>query len=163
MTPASVGVDHATGAAGTGPLAGLKVVELANIGPTGHAAMVLADLGADVVRVQRPGGDGTPTHMLRGRRLLTADLKDRLAIDDVSALATRADVLIEGFRPGVAERLGLGPDELLTRNPQLIYARLTGWGQDGPRSRTAGHDINFVAPTGILHSMGPADSRPTHR
>ncbi|OZG28926.1 carnitine dehydratase [Williamsia sp. 1138] len=143
-------------------MAGLKVVELANIGPTGHAAMVLADLGADVVRVQRPGdGGGTPLHMLRGRRLITADLKNPAAIADVVALATRADVLLEGFRPGVAERLGLGPGDLLPRNPRLVFARLTGWGQDGPRSGAAGHDINFIAPTGILHSMGSADSRPT--
>ena len=144
-----------------GPLAGLKVIELANIGPTAHAAMVLADLGADVVRVQRPGDAGTPQHMLRGRRIVSADLKDPAAIADVIALAMRADVLLEGFRPGVAERLGLGPDELLERNRRLVFARLTGWGQDGPRSGAAGHDINFIAPTGILHSMGPAGSRPT--
>ncbi|WP_062998051.1 CaiB/BaiF CoA transferase family protein [Nocardia jinanensis] len=142
-------------------MAGLKVVELANIGPTAHAAMVLADLGADVVRFQRPGDTGTPPSMLRGRRLVSADLKDPATVTELRTVVRYADVLIEGFRPGVAERLGVGPDELLTYNPRLIYARLTGWGQDGPRSGAAGHDINFVAPTGILHSMGPADSRPT--
>lgn len=145
----------------SGPLAGLKVVELATIGPTTHAGMVLADLGADVVRFQRPGDTGTPPSMLRGRRVVTADLKNPAAVAELQAAARYADVLIEGFRPGVAERLGIGPDELLIANPRLIYARLTGWGQDGPRSGDAGHDINFVAPTGILHSMGPPDSRPT--
>ncbi|MCL9793346.1 CaiB/BaiF CoA transferase family protein [Frankia sp. AgKG'84/4] len=143
-----------------GPLDGLRVVELAGIGPGPHAAMVLADLGADVVRVRRPGPVGGPDHTLRGRRLVSADLKEPAGRDAVLELVEHADVLIEGFRPGVAERLGLGPDDALARNPRLVYGRMTGWGQDGPLAQRAGHDINYLSLTGLLHAIGPADAPP---
>ncbi len=126
-------------AAASGPLTGIKVVELAGIGPGPHAAMVLADLGAEVVRVERPGpvgGLGADDPTLRGRRWVRADLKDADDRETVLALVAVADVLVEGFRPGVAERLGVGPQECLRRNPRLVYARMTGWGQDGPMART---------------------------
>ena len=127
----------------TGPLAGLKVVELAGIGPGPHAAMILADLGADVVRIDRPAGGlrlgraDAPDPMLRGRRLVAADLKDPAGGRRVLRLVERADVLLEGFRPGVTERLGVGPADCHARNPRLVYGRMTGWGQDGP-ARPAG-------------------------
>jgi alpha-methylacyl-CoA racemase len=149
----------------SGPLTGLRVIELAGIGPGPHAAMVLADLGADVVRVERPSGGldlagGAQDHTLRGRRSLAANLKDpddqRLLLD----LVEKADVLLEGFRPGVTERLGIGPDECLARNPRLIYGRMTGWGQDGPLADRAGHDINYISLTGALHAIGRAGERP---
>ena len=142
------------------------MVELAGIGPGPHAAMVLADLGADVVRVDRPAGGlrigdpDRPDPVLRGRRRVLADLKDPAGREAVLALAERADVLIEGYRPGVAERLGVGPDDCRARNPRLVYGRMTGWGQDGPLARRAGHDINYVSITGALHAIGPADGRP---
>lgn len=140
-----------------GPLAGVRVVEMAGIGPGPHAAMVLADLGADVVRVERPGpvagvGDGDVT--LRGRRWVRANLKDPAQLEMVLALVEHADVLIEGYRPGVAERLGIGPDVCLARNPRLVYGRMTGWGQDGPLAPRAGHDLTYLALTGALHAMG---------
>ncbi|MEX5631649.1 CaiB/BaiF CoA transferase family protein [Parafrankia sp. FMc2] len=145
----------------TGPLSGLRVVELAGIGPGPHGAMILADLGADVVRIQRPKlGDGPDDWLLRGRRLLEVDLRDPDGLARALDLIARADVLIEGYRPGVAERLGLGPDECLARNPRLVYARMTGWGQTGPLARRAGHDINYISLTGALHAMGSADERP---
>jgi alpha-methylacyl-CoA racemase len=140
-----------------GPLAGIKVVELAGMGPGPHAAMLLADLGADVTRVQRPGAGGA---QLRGRRLVSADLKDPGDLDRVRELIDCADVLLEGFRPGVTERLGLGPDECCSRNPGLVYTRITGWGQTGPRAQQAGHDINYIGLTGLLHAMGAADRPP---
>lgn len=149
-----------------GPLAGLRVVELGAIGPGPHAAMLLADLGADVVRIERPTGglrllsDDAADWLLRGRRRLAADLKDPDGLRQALRLVDRSDVLIEGFRPGVTERLGLGPDECLARNPRLVYARMTGWGQQGPLARRAGHDINYLAVTGVLHAMGRADSPP---
>ncbi|WP_456599079.1 CaiB/BaiF CoA transferase family protein [Blastococcus sp. SYSU DS0616] len=144
-----------------GPLAGLRVVELAGIGPAPHAAMVLADLGADVVRVERPGPPGGGVDWgLRGRSSLAADLKSDEGRATVLALAEAADVLIEGLRPGVVERLGVGPDECLARNPRLVYGRMTGWGQDGPLARTAGHDINYIGLTGALHAMGRAGQPP---
>ena len=152
--------------AGVGPLAGLRVVELAGLGPGPHAAMMLADLGADLVRVDRPPGDRRlgdsdgPDPMLRGRRRVAADLKDPGGRQSVLRLVEHADVLLEGFRPGVAERLGLGPAECLERNPRLVYARVTGWGQDGPLARRAGHDINYIALTGVLHAVGRAGERP---
>jgi alpha-methylacyl-CoA racemase len=121
--------------------------------------MLLADLGAEVVRVQRPG-QGRDGAQLRGRLLVSANLKDADDLDGVRALIDRADVLVEGFRPGVTERLGLGPAECLCRNPGLIYTRITGWGQNGPRANEAGHDINYVGLTGLLHAMGPADRPP---
>ena len=145
-----------------GPLAGIRVLELAGVGPAPHAALMLADLGADVVRVQRPDPSSTPAPdpTLRGRRIITANLKDPDDLDDVRALALKADILIEGFRPGVAERLGLGPDTFANVNPGLIYGRMTGWGQDGPWAAKPGHDINFIAATGVLNAIGPAEGPP---
>lgn len=145
-----------------GPLVGLRVVELASIGPGPHAAMVLADLGADVVRVERPGAAPSYHHdiTLRGRSVLAADLKGPRGRDALLALAATADVLIEGMRPGVAERLGVGPDVCLERNPALVYGRMTGWGQTGPLAPRAGHDINYIALTGDLDALGPAHGRP---
>ncbi|WP_076815338.1 CaiB/BaiF CoA transferase family protein [Pseudofrankia asymbiotica] len=149
----------------TGPLGGLRVVELAGIGPGPHAAMILADLGADVVRVERPrpagasritAGDAT----LRGRRILHADLKSPDGRAGVLGLVAETDVLIEGFRPGVTERLGLGPDDCLRLNPGLVYGRITGWGQDGPLSQAAGHDINYLSLTGVLNAIGSRGDRP---
>ena len=149
----------------TGPLAGLRVVELASIGPGPHAAMILADLGADVVRVERPdapfglGAQGR-NEQLRGRRTITADLKSAHGRQAVLELVARADVLIEGYRPGVAERLGLGPHDCHRVNPRLVYGRMTGWGQDGPLASRAGHDINYLAIAGILNAVGRAGQRP---
>ncbi|UJW29780.1 CoA transferase [Saccharothrix sp. AJ9571] len=145
-----------------GPLAGLRVLELAGLGPAPHAAMLLADLGADVVRVDRPGGGfdltgGRPDHLLRGKRALVADLKSAGGFDLVRRLADRADVLLEGFRPGVAERLGLGPEDCHARNPRLVYGRITGWGRTGPLADRAGHDINYLALTGALHAIGTGE------
>jgi alpha-methylacyl-CoA racemase len=149
---------------GTGPLRGVKVVELAGIGPGPHACMILADLGADVIRVDRPGGQpltGGPTDLLnRGRPSVALDLKHPDAIATVLDLVETADVLVEGLRPGTTERLGLGPDACLGRNPALVYGRMTGWGQDGPLATTAGHDLGYVAVTGALHAMGQDKSRP---
>ncbi|WP_442942951.1 CaiB/BaiF CoA transferase family protein [Nocardia sp. NBC_01503] len=146
-----------------GPLDGIRVVELASIGPGPHAGMMLADLGAEVVRVQRPGdraGIGPMRAQMRGRTFVAADFKDPAAVAEVLALIEKADVLIEGFRPGVAERLGLGPDEVLARNPRIVYGRMTGWGQRGPRSDRAGHDINYIGLTGALHGIGRKGERP---
>ena len=149
-----------------GPLSGLRVVELAGIGPGPHAAMILGDLGADVVRVDRmPSGPSGPRGgvkdaMLRNRRIVTADLKSDEGRSLVLRLVAKADVLIEGFRPGVTERLGLGPQECAEVNERLIYARMTGWGQSGPRSQQAGHDINYISLNGILHSIGRVNERP---
>ncbi|MEZ5115241.1 MAG: CaiB/BaiF CoA-transferase family protein [Candidatus Nanopelagicales bacterium] len=148
-----------------GPLAGLRVVELAGIGPVPFAAMLLADLGADVVRVDRPSpfpvDPAAPRDpVLRGRRSVAVDLKAEAGRDVVLDLAGWADVLLEGFRPGVMERLGLGPDACHLRNPALVYGRMTGWGQDGPRASQAGHDIDYIALTGALHATGRADEQP---
>lgn len=145
-----------------GPLAGLKVVELAAIGPAPFACMLLSDMGADVVTVDRPNRRPTDATDItaRGRSVVLADLKDGAARDQVLTLLDQADVVIEGFRPGVMERLGLGPDILLARNPRLIYGRMTGWGQTGPLAPTAGHDINYIALTGALHAIGPARGAP---
>ncbi|MFV0495591.1 CaiB/BaiF CoA transferase family protein [Mycobacterium sp.] len=146
-----------------GPLHGLRVVELAGIGPGPHAAMILGDLGADVVRVERrsssPRGVITDS-MSRNRRLVEVDLKSDEGRGEVLRLVAKADVLIEGYRPGVTERLGLGPDDCAKVNDRLIYARMTGWGQTGPRSQQAGHDINYISLNGILHSIGRAGERP---
>jgi alpha-methylacyl-CoA racemase len=153
-------------ATGAGPLRGLRVVELAGLGPAPHAAMMLADLGADVVRIDRPAGGlqlGDPTGpdpMLRGRRRVVADLKDPAGRERVLRLVEHADVLIEGYRPGIAERLGVGPAECHARNPRLVYGRMTGWGQDGPLAPRAGHDVNYLSLTGALHAIGRADDRP---
>ncbi|BBF99372.1 MULTISPECIES: CaiB/BaiF CoA transferase family protein [Pseudonocardia] len=149
----------------SGPLSGLRVVELGGIGPVPHAAMILGDLGADVVRVQRPGGfeivSPDRDHLLRSRRTHLLDLKDPDDRARVTDLAEHADVVLEGFRPGVAERIGVGPDDLTARNPRLIYGRMTGWGRTGPLSDAAGHDINYIALNGTLHAMGPHDGPPS--
>lgn len=147
-----------------GPLHGVRVVELAGIGPGPHAAMLLADLGADVVRVDRagrlPAQPGQSDQLLRGRRTVAADLKDPADVERVLGLVERSDVLIEGFRPGVTERMGLGPDDCLARNPKLVYGRMTGWGQDGPMAARAGHDMNYISLTGVLHAIGRKGERP---
>ncbi|WP_255305865.1 CaiB/BaiF CoA-transferase family protein [Streptomyces sp. Wb2n-11] len=155
-----------TGNGPRGPLDGVRVVELAGIGPGPFAAMFLADLGADVVRVDRPGGAGLgvdPAYDLtnRNKRSVIVDLKSAAGPARVLGLAERADVLIEGYRPGVAERLGVGPDACLARNPRLVYGRMTGWGQEGPLARRAGHDIAYIALTGTLGMSGRADEPPT--
>ncbi|MGZ8748688.1 MAG: CaiB/BaiF CoA transferase family protein [Mycobacterium sp.] len=146
----------------SGPLAGVKVIELGGIGPGPHAAMVLADLGADVVRVRRPGGLQMPAEnidlMHRGKRTVDLDVKkDPRAL---LALAAKADVLLDCFRPGTCERLGIGPDDCAAVNPRLIFARITGWGQDGPLAMTAGHDINYLSQTGALSAIGFRDRPP---
>ncbi|MGH3259013.1 MAG: CaiB/BaiF CoA transferase family protein, partial [Streptosporangiaceae bacterium] len=146
----------------SGPLTGLRVVELAAIGPVPHAAMLLGDLGADVVRVERPTAAFDPTgdrrdYTLRSRRSVAADLKSDAGRELVLRLTARADVLLEGFRPGVAERLGVGPQECHAVNPALVYGRMTGWGQDGPMAAQAGHDINYISLTGALHAIGAGD------
>jgi len=145
-----------------GPLQGLRVVELAGIGPGPHAAMILGDLGADVVRVERPSKSGKPSgdSMLRNRRSVTADLKSDEGRELVLSLIKKADVLIEGFRPGVTERLGLGPEDCAAVNERLIYGRMTGWGQTGPRALQAGHDINYISLNGLLHAVGRKGERP---
>lgn len=150
----------------SGPLAGLAVLELGGIGPVPFAGMVLADLGADVLRVDRPGATaypGQPRHDLlhRGKRSVVLDLKLAGGAKAALTLAARADVLLEGFRPGVAERLGVGPDACRARNPRLVYCRMTGWGQDGPLAGTAGHDLTYLAVAGVLDGIGPTDGPPT--
>ncbi|MBO8191634.1 CoA transferase [Streptomyces oryzae] len=156
--------EHAGAAAG-GPLAGVRVVELAGIGPGPFAAMTLADLGADVVRVDRPGGGAlavAPEYDVtnRNKRSVVLDLKQQAGVAAALSLAERADVLVEGFRPGVAERLGVGPEVCLARNPRLVYGRMTGWGQGGPLAQRAGHDIGYIAVTGALGMTGPAAGPP---
>ena len=144
-----------------GPLTGLKIVEFAGIGPGPFCGMLLSDLGADVVRIDRKGpGRGSPSDVTgRGRRSVALDLKSPEAIEACLKLVEQADVLFEGFRPGVMERLGLGPDVALKRNPKLVYGRMTGWGQTGPYSHAAGHDMNYIAITGALHAIG-TDEKP---
>ncbi|MEV5613997.1 CaiB/BaiF CoA-transferase family protein [Streptomyces sp. NPDC052225] len=149
-----------------GPLAGVRVVELAGIGPGPFAAMLLADLGADVVRVDRPGGSGLaidPAYDItnRNKRSVLVDLKAEGGAERVLQLVERADVLIEGYRPGVAERLGVGPGDCRARNPKLVYGRMTGWGQEGPLAQRAGHDIAYIALTGTLGMIGKPDEPPT--
>ncbi|GGZ23067.1 CoA transferase [Streptomyces nitrosporeus] len=148
-----------------GPLAGVRVVELAGIGPGPFAAMLLADLGADVVRVDRPGGSVLgidPAYDLtnRNKRSVLVDLKAEGGAEQVLELAGRADILIEGYRPGVAERLGVGPDACMERNPRLVYGRMTGWGQDGPLAGRAGHDVAYIALSGTLSMIGRAGGPP---
>jgi alpha-methylacyl-CoA racemase len=141
---------------GIGPLAGLRVLEFISMGPGPHCAMLLADLGAEVLRIDRPEGNGWPNPIVdRGRHVMTADVRTESGRDLCLAAADKADVLIEGMRPGVMERLGLGPEVTKERNPRLIYARMTGWGQTGPLAQAAGHDINYVALTGALAAIGP--------
>ncbi len=151
----------------SGPLLGVKVIEIAGIGPAPFAGMLLSDLGADVIRVDRPGGRdvGLPIEprfdcTSRGRRSVMTNLKSPQGVELVRTLAHRADVLIEGFRPGVMERLGLGPEELLALNPKLVYGRVTGWGQTGPLAQAAGHDLNYIALSGALHGIGRAGQTP---
>lgn len=148
-----------------GPLDGVRVVELAGIGPGPFAAMLLADLGADVVRVDRPGPSplgGDPAHDVtnRNKRSVLVDLKSPEGPETVRALAARAEILLEGYRPGVAERLGVGPEECTAANPALVYGRMTGWGQRGPLAPLAGHDIGYIATAGALSMIGPPDGRP---
>ncbi len=145
-----------------GPLEGVRVVELAGIGPGPYACMMLADMGADVVQVQRPGQASAAgaDPMQRSRRCLALDLKNAAAVEIVLRLVERADVLIEGYRPGVVERLGLGPEVCCARNPRLVYGRITGWGQHGPLASRAGHDINYLALSGLLHQIGPPGGKP---
>ncbi len=142
-----------------GPLTGLKVVEFAGIGPGPFCGMLLSDLGADVVRIDRKGGrGGAPSDVTaRGRRSVALDLKTPAAIEACLKLMEQADAVFEGFRPGVMERLGLGPDVALKRNPKLVFGRMTGWGQTGPYANAAGHDMNYIAITGALHAIGTAD------
>ena len=140
-----------------GPLSGLKVVEMAGLGPAPFCAMLLADMGAQVVRIERPGGSaklGKADVTARGRPALELDLRSAAGKQTVLALVDKTDVLVEGFRPGVMERLGLGPDECLARRPALVYGRMTGWGQHGPLAHAAGHDINYISLSGALHAIG---------
>ncbi|HEV2171540.1 MAG TPA: CaiB/BaiF CoA-transferase family protein, partial [Candidatus Binatus sp.] len=150
-----------------GVLSGYRVIELAGIGPGPMCAMLLSDMGADVMRIDRMAEAGLGIAMdqkhsflNRGRRSVAFDLKKPEAIDAVLKLVEKADALIEGFRPGVTERLGLGPDDCLKRNPRLIYGRMTGWGQEGPLAHAAGHDINYIALSGALHSFGRKGEAP---
>jgi len=142
------------------------VIEIAGLGPGPFAAMLLADMGAEVLRVDRPGGGlfggtGGPADLMnRGKRSICVDLKKAGGLDTVLRLVDGADAMLEGFRPGVAEKLGIGPEVCLGRNPRLVYGRMTGWGQEGPLARTAGHDINYIALTGALHAMGRRGERP---
>jgi alpha-methylacyl-CoA racemase len=159
--------EPANGAARPGPLAGLRVVEFAGLGPAPFATMLLADLGAEVVRVERPPGPGrfapVPSRfdlLARSRRSVALDLRQPAAVRAALELTARADVLIEGFRPGVMERLGLGPDDCWASNPALVYGRMTGWGQDGPWAAMAGHDIGYIAITGALAAIGRTDGPP---
>ena len=151
-----------------GPLAGVRVVELAGIGPGPMCAMLLADLGATVIRIDRKQpaelGIKRPLRfnlLLRNRPVIALDLKDPAGVEAALQLIERADALIEGFRPGVTERMGLGPETCLARNPRLAYGRMTGWGQDGPLAQTAGHDVNYIAITGVLNAIGRADQPPS--
>jgi alpha-methylacyl-CoA racemase len=151
----------------SGPLHGVRVLELPAIGPVPFAGMLFADLGADVIRVDRPAGSPGELDLSlgagplgRGRRSITLDLRKDGAAEVVLRLAASVDALIEGFRPGVAERLGVGPHDAVARNPALVYGRMTGWGQDGPLAATAGHDITYLAVSGLLHGIGPSDGPP---
>jgi crotonobetainyl-CoA:carnitine CoA-transferase CaiB-like acyl-CoA transferase len=150
-----------------GPLQGVKVIELAGIGPGPMCAMLLADLGATVLRIDRPGAEELPLNrplehnlLLRSRETVLVDLKQKAGRQMVLRLVEQADVLTEGFRPGVTERLGLGPDDCFARNRRLVYGRMTGWGQDGPLAQAAGHDINYLALAGALHAIGPRGGPP---
>jgi alpha-methylacyl-CoA racemase len=153
-----------------GPLAGIRVVEMVGLGPCPFAAMMLADMGAEVIRIDRKAAAGAdnPFPMLgtkfdvmaRGRRSLALDLKQPAAKEVVLRLLDQADAVLEGFRPGVMERLGFGPDACHARNPKLVYGRVTGWGQHGPLAQLAGHDLNYIALTGMLHAMGRAGTPP---
>lgn len=150
-----------------GPLAGIRIIELAGIGPGPLAGMLLADMGAEVLRIERPGDTDLGVKrerrfdlMLRNRKSIALDLKDPQSVTTVLELVEKADALIEGFRPGVTERMGLGPDACMARNPRLVYGRITGWGQHGPLAHTAGHDINYIALTGALNAIGQRGGPP---
>jgi alpha-methylacyl-CoA racemase len=148
-----------------GPLAGLKIVEFFGLGPTPMTAMLLSDLGATVIKIDRPSPSNTGIHrptrfnlMARGRSSVIVDLKQAEGIDLILSLLEKADALIEGHRPGTMERLGLGPDVVMARNPRLIYGRMTGWGQEGILAKAAGHDLNYIALSGALRAIGRKDS-----
>jgi alpha-methylacyl-CoA racemase len=144
--------------AASGPLAGLRVVEFAGIGPGPFACMMLADMGAEVITLDRLGASKNEKSATgRGRKIVELDLKDKSALNQTLDLLEHADALIEGFRPGVMERLGLGPDVVQARNPRLVFGRMTGWGQEGPLAQAAGHDINYISVTGALAAIGPAE------
>ncbi len=152
----------------SGPLSGFKVIEIAGIGPAPFGAMMLADLGAEILRVDRLGGSGflsssggSHDFLGRNKRSIAVDLKTPQGVETVLRLVDEADALIEGFRPGVAERLGIGPDVCLGRNPGLVYGRMTGWGQEGPWSSAVGHDLNYIALTGALHAIGEENQKPS--
>lgn len=158
-------VGNAVATTQDGPLAGLRVIELAGIGPGPYAAMLLADLGADVIRIERPGKQGSSVPperdvLRRNRRSVVLDLRHPDGVAAALALVAGADVLIEGFRPGVAERLGVGPEDCWAVNPRVVYGRMTGWGQSGPLAQSAGHDIGYIAITGALHAIGRAGGQP---
>jgi crotonobetainyl-CoA:carnitine CoA-transferase CaiB-like acyl-CoA transferase len=165
MSNASTQAAAQAGSTAAGPLAGLKIVELGGIGAVPFGAMVLADLGATVLKITRPDANPIEPYkfevVFRNRRSLELDLKKPGDVNTVLRLVDKADALLEGFRPGVTERLGLGPDVCMARNPRLVYARLTGWGQDGPLAARAGHDINYIALSGALHSIGRFGQPPT--
>ncbi|WP_461609970.1 CoA transferase, partial [Brevundimonas naejangsanensis] len=154
---AQTGGGHSSGA-----LAGVKIIEMEGIGPGPFAGMMLADHGAEVIRIARPGVRIDPSDVLaRSRRRVELDLKSDAGRAAARALIREADGLIEGYRPGVMERLGLGPELLLADNPRLVYGRMTGWGQEGPLAKAAGHDINYIAITGALNAFGRAGEKPT--
>lgn len=162
LPPAAAQRDHGS----CGPLAGIRIVELAGVGPGPFCGMMLADMGAELIRIDRTVPDWAatqdPTHDLvgRGRRSIAINLKKPGASELVLELLAGADALIEGFRPGIMESLGLGPEVCLERNPRLVYGRMTGWGQTGPLAQAAGHDLNYIALSGVLHAIGPADRPP---
>jgi alpha-methylacyl-CoA racemase len=147
-----------------GPLRGMRIVEIAGIGPGPFAAMVLGDMGAEVIRVEKPGsglfGTGPTDFLNRGKRCICVDMKKPEALNVVLRLVKDADALVEGFRPGVTEKLGIGPEDCMAVNPRLVYGRMTGWGQEGPLAQEAGHDINYISLTGALHAMGRAGEKP---
>src|SRR5258708_2980136 len=162
--PAAASTEPAQRSQRSGPLSGLRVLEFQGIGPGPFCGLMLADMGADVLLIDRPGEpavDRTQDVLLRGRRSVVLDLKSESDSQLAVALIERADVLIEGFRAGVMERLGLGPDVALKLNPRLVYGRMTGWGQTGPLAPRAGHDINYIALTGVLDAIGRAGHPPT--
>ena len=151
-----------------GPLSGKTIIEFAGLGPGPYAGMMLADMGAEVIRVERPGGQwltvgSDPKYDVhnRGKYSICINMKSEEGIACAKKLISSADALIEGYRPGVMEKLGLGPDECLKINPKLVYGRMTGWGQTGPLAQTAGHDINYIALTGALHAIGQKGQKPT--
>ncbi|MEM7365250.1 MAG: CaiB/BaiF CoA-transferase family protein, partial [Pseudomonadota bacterium] len=146
-----------------GPLSGVRIIELAGIGPGPFCGMMLSDMGAEVIRIDRPAkssGRRTIDVLARGRKSIAVDLKTEAGVETVLRLCESADALFEGFRPGVTERLGLGPDICMARNPKLVYGRMTGWGQEGPMAQAAGHDINYISLAGALHAIGNKGGKP---